>query len=437
MGMRAPSSSTTCDSGAVTVDQMIGSAYATVRFVAQNIEYIKHVSYHMPQVFMVAGDLENIDAVSAVLDEIVAVSDNLSSLVPIADNLTTLEAVANVLPQLMTVHQELAKLLSLFEGLSELLALHTNLTELLGLHSSLAQLLAVDASLQQLLALEAELPKLLQLHGALGDIQNVLNNISSINNVSDNIIEVVHVSDNIAAILSTVDEIVQARGAFGTLDARLDASDTLLNTTKTKADAALPATSYTAADVLAKIKTVDGSGSGLNADQVRGTTPGTTGLSILGAANTTAVKTLLGAGTANGLATLDAGGKVPSTELPSYVDDVLEYASTAAFPTTGESGKIYIAVNAATPADPSRQYRWSGSVYTEISPSPGSTDQVPEGTNNKYYTDARVRAARLTGYTIRTNTAIIATDTVLTALGKLEGQVAARATSAELYDWNI
>lgn len=68
-------------------------------------------------------------------------------------------------------------------------------------------------------------------------------------------------------------------------------------------------------------------------------------------------------GAANGVAELDANGKVPSAQLPSYVDDVLEYASASEFPATGESGKIYVAVNT------NLTYRWSGSGYAEISPS--------------------------------------------------------------------
>ena len=68
-------------------------------------------------------------------------------------------------------------------------------------------------------------------------------------------------------------------------------------------------------------------------------------------------------GAASGVAELDANGKVPSSQLPSYVDDVLEYASTSAFPATGETGKIYVAL------DTNLTYRWSGSAYVEISPS--------------------------------------------------------------------
>ena len=63
---------------------------------------------------------------------------------------------------------------------------------------------------------------------------------------------------------------------------------------------------------------------------------------------------------ASDFATLDSGGKVPSSQLPSYVDDVLEYTSLVQFPAIGESGKIYVALNA------NKTYRWSGSTYVEI-----------------------------------------------------------------------
>ena len=60
-------------------------------------------------------------------------------------------------------------------------------------------------------------------------------------------------------------------------------------------------------------------------------------------------------------------GLVPSSQLPSFVDDVLEYANLAAFPVSGETSKIYVAL------DTNRIYRWSGSAYIEISPTVGTT----------------------------------------------------------------
>ena len=92
-------------------------------------------------------------------------------------------------------------------------------------------------------------------------------------------------------------------------------------------------------------------------------------------------------GQANGYAGLDGSGKVPAVQLPSFVDDVLEYANLAAFPVTGESGKQYLAL------DTNKIFRWSGSVYVEISPSPGSTDSVTEGVTNLYFTAPRAAAA--------------------------------------------
>lgn len=65
-------------------------------------------------------------------------------------------------------------------------------------------------------------------------------------------------------------------------------------------------------------------------------------------------------GAAGGVAELDANGKVPANQLPSYVDDVVEYADLSSFPETGESGKIYVAINTGT------SYRWSGSAYVAI-----------------------------------------------------------------------
>lgn len=121
-------------------------------------------------------------------------------------------------------------------------------------------------------------------------------------------------------------------------------------------------------------------------------------------------------GAANGVCPL-VGGFVPASNLPSYVDDVLEFANFAAFPVTGETGKIYTAL------DSNKIYRWGGSVYVEISAAPGSTDAVTEGSNNLYFTVARVRDAVLTGLSLATNAAISATDSVLTALGKLQKQL--------------
>ena len=151
--------------------------------------------------------------------------------------------------------------------------------------------------------------------------------------------------------------------------------------------------------------------------------------------------------TALGLKADLVGGKVPSSQLPSYVDDVVEVANYAALPATGETGKIYITL------DTNYIYRWTGSTYVEIKDSSavwgaitgtlssqtdlqsalnakeptitaGTTAQywrgdkswqtlnttaVTEGTN-LYYTDARARAAVSagTGISYSSSTGVIA-----------------------------
>ncbi|MBV9528171.1 hypothetical protein, partial [Sphingomonas sp.] len=135
-------------------------------------------------------------------------------------------------------------------------------------------------------------------------------------------------------------------------------------------------------------------------------------------------------GAANGVAPLDASSKIAAAYLPAYVDDVLEYVNLAGFPTTGSAGIIYIA------DDTGKTYRWSGSAYVEISPSPGSTDSVTEGATNLYYTDARVRAALLTGLASGSGS-IAATDSILVAFGKAKAKLdglAAVASSGSAAD---
>lgn len=206
-------------------------------------------------------------------------------------------------------------------------------------------------------------------------------------------------------------------------------------------DTRLLGTSYNAADVLAKVITVDGVGSLLDADlldgqqgafyqnatninagtisdlylpasissDITGNAATTTKLALArnialsgdvtgtvafdGTANVTIVATVLDdshahvitnvdglqlaldakvddteKGAVNGVATLDAAGLVPATQLPSYVDDVLEFANLAGFPTTGVAGKIYVAI------DTNKTYRWSGTVYVYITS--GAVDSV-------------------------------------------------------------
>lgn len=75
-------------------------------------------------------------------------------------------------------------------------------------------------------------------------------------------------------------------------------------------------------------------------------------------------------GATNGVATLDSNGLIPSNQLPSFVDDVVEFANLAAFPGTGEANKIYVAL------DTNLIYRWSGSQYINIPSGVGVAEEA-------------------------------------------------------------
>ena len=82
-------------------------------------------------------------------------------------------------------------------------------------------------------------------------------------------------------------------------------------------------------------------------------------------------------GSANGVAELDENGLIPSAQLPSYVDDILEFEDTEHFPETGESGKIYVAL------DTNLTYRWGGSAYVFV----GSSLALGETSSTAYRGD--------------------------------------------------
>jgi hypothetical protein len=109
-------------------------------------------------------------------------------------------------------------------------------------------------------------------------------------------------------------------------------------------------------------------------------------------------------GVNNGYASLGGDGKVPSSQLPSYVDDVIEVSSFGTLPTTGETGKIYITL------DTNKIYRWSGSVYVEVSSSAavwgGITGTLSNQTDLQSALDAKQDDLNGTGFVKASGTTI-------------------------------
>ena len=211
-----------------------------------------------------------------------------------------------------------------------------------------------------------------------------------------------------AAQGSLADSAVQPNDSpsFGsvTVSGTVDGRDVASDGSKLDGIEAGATADQTASEILTSIKTVDGAGSGLDADLLDGihassflqgnqtitlsgdvSGSGTTSISVTVAddshnhviANVDGLQAALDAklddsqkGAANGLAELDATGKVPSAQLPSYVDDVLEYANAGSFPATGEAGKLYVAL------DSNDVYRWTGSAYVKVSDAVSTADQA-------------------------------------------------------------
>lgn len=148
------------------------------------------------------------------------------------------------------------------------------------------------------------------------------------------------------------------------------------------------------------------------------------------------------------------GGLIPASQLPSYVDDVLNFPNLISFPSLGEDAKIYIA------EDVNKTYRWGGSSYVEIAegvvlgetsstayrgdrgkiaydhslsqgnPHNTTTSEITEGTN-KYFTDLRVRDTVLSGLVKTNSSNVTNTDTIEVAVGKL----AAKSEAGSTVNW--
>jgi hypothetical protein len=102
--------------------------------------------------------------------------------------------------------------------------------------------------------------------------------------------------------------------------------------------------------------------------------------------NVPAFELLANKNVAGGYVGLNGSTKIDATYLPSFVDDVLEYADFASLPVTGETGKIYLTL------DDNKIFRWSGSVYVEISAGGViSTLQAVLDTGNEVNTDTLIK----------------------------------------------
>jgi hypothetical protein len=128
-------------------------------------------------------------------------------------------------------------------------------------------------------------------------------------------------------------------------------------------------------------------------------------------------------GVANGYVPLASDAKVDAAYLPSYVSDILEYANLASFPATGQSGKIYLAL------DTNKVYRWSGSVYIEVAANSGVWGAITGTITNQ--TDL-VNYVKGYALNLRTITLFNPADSTLYFIGQ-ESQPATNSAVFPLY----
>lgn len=167
-------------------------------------------------------------------------------------------------------------------------------------------------------------------------------------------------------------------------------------------------------------------------------------------------------GLAFGAASLDSGGKVPTSQLPASVLGSLKYKgtipATGALPSSPSVGDYYVISTAGTftsTTHPLKVGDWitydggtlgdlgaAGWDYVDNSVQVSSvfgrtgavvansgdytSDQITEGSINLYFSMARVLSTILSGFLASTNVVVAATDSVLQALQKLQAQVTAR-----------
>ena len=90
-------------------------------------------------------------------------------------------------------------------------------------------------------------------------------------------------------------------------------------------------------------------------------------------------------GVASGVASLDQEGKVPAAQIPNIPRTLYSFATRLNFPLTGAADVLYLDLST------NRAWTWITNVYVPLNP--GTTDNVSEGATNKYFTNARARAA--------------------------------------------
>ena len=276
------------------------------------------------------------------------------------------------------------------------------------------------------------------LNDAIGKLEKAIDGKSSTSHthssyVNQNAFSNVKVGDVTVAADSTTDTLTLASGTNVTItpDASTDtitisAKDTTYNAATTSVSGLMSADDKTKLDGIAtganKYTLPLATSSILGGVKVGNNISVSSGTISLTKSNVTTAlgytpinSTLKGAN--SGIAELDENGKVLTSQLPSYVDDVIEATALSKFPSTGEAGKIYVDTST------NKTYRWSGSAYVEISASLALGE-----TSSTAYRGDRGKAAYDHSQTTHART-----DATKTAASSTNGNILINGTEITVY----
>lgn len=208
---------------AALVDKAFGSAYDVVRSVAEGMSFVKHVSYHMEDIFemnkiagaisVLAGVANDITGLNAVRTQMVAVHGIIPQIVNVSARTTQVVLVADNMPKLLKLHAELPMFTVLHSNLPQLVAVHAQLAVLADIHAVLTKLEAVHAELVTLNLVADELPAITTVAAAVADVIAVSTDIGNVNAVAAKIVELQAIFDALPTLaLFSDDEKVKLGG---------------------------------------------------------------------------------------------------------------------------------------------------------------------------------------------------------------------------------
>ena len=390
MASRTPSLNDRSD---IAVSREIDSKYDDVKKVADAID----------EVVLVAGNLSLLTEVNDARTELLGLLDVLgikTEILAVYGISTEIVSLVEGKVTLDSLYADKVKLDSLFADKAVLDSLYADKTILDALYASKAQFDIVMANLADITVVGDNIASVIEVAGSidnvntlvpnLGNVDTVALNMLDVNAVAENVYNTGVVARNIADINTIVTDVVPNMAEVLLVDEKAaQVSQDKFDVTNMK-DAVYntfydfhvrylgslledPTTNYWGdplIDGAMYFNTIDNA---LKVYDLGGDRwiiiPQTllTGLTDVDITALTVGDVLTWNGTSwvnSAITAIDASaivsGTIDAARLPSYVDDVVEYADLAGFPVEGEAGKIYIAL------DTNKAYRWSGSVYVYI-----------------------------------------------------------------------